>query len=188
MTTPDHNTFDIREGLLGTSLPEDKVTVYQDSKTAFLLKATNDEISRLRANKETDKAKQLEAEADKYVQEIAATSLEVSVKALPKDDRNALVKDALEKFPEETDFLGRAQPNRERDEYFTNRHWAAHIVSIKSAAGTDTAIDHEKVAVIRVALPDPSLARIGNAIDGLYEGAASGFEQALQDVSFSSAA
>lgn len=185
---PDHKTFDIRDGLTGISYPEDTVTVYQDAKTGYLIKATNDEISRLRANKETEKARELENQVNDYVKTIESTALKFLIRALPKDVRNGLVKDALERYPEETDFLGRIVSNRDRDEYFTNRSWAAHIVSVETAGGTDVDVDVEKVAIVRISLPDHSLQQIQDGIDGLYQGQAAGFEQARQETSFSSAA
>lgn len=184
----DHETFDIRDVLSGRTYQTDTKVVHTDAKADYQIFKLNQEIGDLRLRKETAKAKELEKKVEELVKQVSGTALTVNVQAISPDDRNAILEDAYDKYPEETDVLGRGIPSRERDRYFTNKRWAAHITSIESAKGTDTDVTVDKVIALLAVLPEHSLREIGDAIDGLYEGAAAGAEQAAQDAAFSSAA
>jgi len=190
-TTPElnHETFNLLDMLAGRTYPEDTVDVFLDAKTAYLIAKSNEEVGRLRANKQNDEAQELEKAVEALVEESSKAKLTLHIRAIPMEVREALLKKAFEEFPEERDFVGRVRESRERDKHYTRLLWEAHILSVETAQGTDHDITLEKVSAMRKGgIPEQGVDDIASAIKDLYAGTAAGFEQAAQETAFSSAA
>lgn len=189
MTELDHETFDIRDILSGRTFPEDTCTVHLDAKADFEINRLNNEVSTLRLNRKPEEARELEAKIVKLQAAAASTAIKVTVRAIPDELRSTLRNEVLELFPEERNVLGQVEPNTERDLLWTRRLWQAHIIELEvTDRGVDRDISLEKVVSIRASVPEYGLQLIANTIEGLYKGAAAGYEQSAQETAFSSAA
>lgn len=187
MTDLNHETFDIRDALGGRTYPKDSILVHQDAATDYLIAESNETVGKLRKVGDKEGARELEERIRGLVEEAGKTALTFHVQAIADDERDLLVDAALAKYPEELDALGRPKENNDRSNYFTNLLWAAHIKSIEAAGGKDDEVDVDKVVALRASLPGHAKRQVTDAIDNLYQGAARGYQQAIQETGFSSA-
>lgn len=187
--TPDHKTFDLLDALAGVSHPETTVDVYLDDSLMYLISQTDAEIRKAEIRGEKEQKDTLEAKIAELKEQAATVKFEFTIRAIPRGVHTAIIAETEKEHPDTKDFLGRVEPNPERDEFFSNKFWAAHITQVKAPTGAvQQGLTPEYAAAFRSQAPRSAINAVQKAIDSLYANAEAGYENVVQETSFLSGA
>ncbi len=173
----DALSFDIAEMFSGVSYPTKEVDAYMDAGLAASIAQLNEQIKTAVIEKRDDELPGLEEKAKELYKKAQSTRYVFHLRGVRRELQVALLKEIEEKFPVETDFLGRPKPNLERDEYEHNATWALYIEKIVSpSGGIRPAPTVEEIALIRNQAPIPTQRKIQEGIKALSDEVANGIE------------
>lgn len=183
--TPDHKTFDLLDALAGVTHPESEVNVYLDDSLMYLIDQTNAEIRKAEILGKQDVKATLEEKLATLKEQAAGVRFTFKIRAIPREVHTSIITETEKEHPDSKDFLGRPEANPERDEYFSNRFWAAHIVQVTSPSGaTQEGFTPEYAKAFRGQAPRSAINAIQKAIDSLYASAEAGYENVVQETNF----
>lgn len=186
---PDHESFDLIAAIQGISYPEETVEVYLDDNIMYLLDKAKSALRKAEILGQEDDKARLEEEIENLRDAASGVRFQFLLRAQPRRIHQAATREALKRFPEEKDVFGRVIEDDERDEFFTNRLWALHIVEITSPSGAkQVGLSEEEVQSFRDLAPRSAQNAIQRTLDGLYKGADQGYEAMIQDNDFLSGA
>lgn len=182
-------TFNILNVLKDRGLPSEEVEVYLDEGIAYHASQIDDSIKQLekRLDKMPDLADgikdlveerdELIAERDKIVEQMGGALFVFHLQGISEGKREDLYEVALKEYPMqyETDrspFTGQSEKKElsssERDRYFTNLLWQAHIVKIVSPDGdVQDTVTYDEAVELRRSMPLTATSKINNAIEKL---------------------
>lgn len=174
----DATTFDIADMFSGASMPKADVEVYTNAGLAQEIHKTNQEISRaVTDNASEDELKALQGKAEELYRKAQSCRYVFHLTGVRRELQINLLRDIEEKYPVQTDFLGREKFNIERSEYEQNATWALYIERIEAPNGAvRVSPTVEEVALIRGNLPAPEITKVSAAINSLTDDVSKGIE------------
>ena len=186
---PNPQTFDIADMFSGIAYPTEVVPFYTNSKIAYEFNKLSKEASDAVLRKDEEAAKDIQERQETLFKQAEAFRYEIHLRGQSRDNRQAVLDGVRTEFPAEKDFLGREEIAPEADETYINRIWALHIEKIVAPNGSlRVAPSEAEVKILRGNSPDSEIAKVERAIQGLTEGAKSGFESLAQEHDFLSSA
>lgn len=194
MSNLDHKTLDLASVLSGIGFPEDDVEVYFDESIGYeVYKAEQTlHLTEIRGNEE--ELRSLAEKLDDLKRKARDSVFTVTVRGIPEATRRACDKKARDKFPVSYSFLGQAEPDPERDDYYNALIWAASIVKVTDSEGRVAVPTEQDIVDLRSKVGRSFISTITKALDELVSGvsegleSSKGFEQEVQDVDFLSGA
>jgi hypothetical protein len=178
--------FSIVDALRDRAYPTDVVEVFLDESIAFIAADIENAIKKIgeKMDKESDK-KQNDAllkkqeefleKKDKLVKEMGGARYVLHLQGISEGLREDLWKKSVERYPikHETDrnpLTGRVErteiESSDRDKFFTNLLWEAHIKKIIDPKGDEQdGITFEEAVELRRALPLASIGKVTEAIE-----------------------
>ena len=182
-------TFKIMDVLENRAYPTDEVEVYLDEEAAYLASQIDDQLKEIqkKIDKSSDSSKQLKdlnaeyeeilAKKDALIEEIGGSKFVFHLTGISEGQREDLYALCLKEYPMEHDkernpFTGQVDKkeieNPDRDKYFTNLVWQAHISKIVSPDGDEqNGVTYDEAVELRRSLPLSAITRINNAIEKL---------------------
>lgn len=179
--------FNIAEVVRGRSYPSTEVDVFIDEDIAYavsqldaLISKTSESLDKKSLNKsETDeilqRREEILAQKEKMIADMGGSRYVFHIRGISEGDRQDIFDSVLEKFPYEYEksrnpFTGAQEKieieNKERDRYFTDRLWQAHITKIVAPDGSEqTSITLDDAIELRRNLPLASITKITDAIE-----------------------
>lgn len=179
--------FNIAEVVRGRSYPSTEVDVFIDEDIAYavsqldaLISKTSESLDKKSLNKsETDeilqRREEILAQKEKMIADMGGSKYVFHIRGISEGDRQDIFDSVLEKFPYEYEksrnpFTGAQEKieieNKERDRYFTDRLWQAHITKIVAPDGSEqTSITLDDAIELRRNLPLASITKITEAIE-----------------------
>lgn len=178
--------FNILDVIRERAYPTDEIEVFIDENIAFIAAEIEDAIKRLGAemDKESDKKEldillkkqeELLDEKNKLIEEMGGSRYVFHIQGISEGVRDDLWKKSVERYPirHESDrnpLTGKAErtevENPERDRYFTNLLWEAHIKKIVDPQGNEQdSVTFEEAFELRRNLPLASIGKITEAIE-----------------------
>lgn len=182
-------TFDLADMFAGITYPKTVVPVYTNPGLGYDIHKLSEEAKEAVLLKDEDKARELTQRRDELVEKSEGFRYEFTLQGHSKGERDAITGKVKEKFPPETDFLGREKFTDEADRLYVNLTWALHIAQIKAPNGkVNVAPGAEAIELLRSNLPDGEQKKIEAGIQELTTGAKAGFETLAQEHDFLSGA
>lgn len=182
-------TFDIADMFSGIAYPTEVVPFYTNSEIAYEFNKLSKEAADAVVRKDEKSGADIVARQEALVKKAESNRYEIHLRGQSRDNRQAVLNAVRAEFPAEKDFLGRETIDPEADEVYINRIWALHIEKIVAPNGSlRVAPDESEIKILRGNSPDSELAKVEKAIQGLTEGAKSGFESLAQEHDFLSSA
>jgi len=182
-------TFKIMDVLQERAFPTEEVEVYLDEEAAYLASQIDDQLKEMqkKIDKSSDASKELKelnakyeeivAKKDALVEEIGGSRFVFHLTGISEGKREDLYELCLKKYPMkyETDrnpFTGQGEKKEindpDRDKYFTNLVWQAHIAKIVDPSGDiQEGITYDEAVELRRSLPLSATTYINNAIEKL---------------------
>lgn len=174
--------FNIVNALKERAYPHDDVVVYLDEQSAYEASVLTERIEELNKEVLILATPELQEELDTLTRQrkILLDSIESSkyifkIVGVSEGKRDELMKKAAKRFPieykeDKNPFSGEVTrtelENDERDRYFTNLIWQAHIAKITDPEGNlQEGVSLDDVAVLRDALPIASQGKINQAVE-----------------------
>lgn len=185
---PDFKTFDVADMFSGIAYPTEVVSFYTNSKIAYEFNKLSKEAADAVVRKDETAAREIQERQEALVKQAESNRYEIHLRGQSRENRQHVLDAVRGEFPAEKDFLGREEIAPEADEAYINRIWALHIEKIVRPDGAILLSDEASIKVIRGNAPDSELAKVEKAIQGLTEGAKSGFESLAQEHDFLSSA
>lgn len=207
-------TFSFAEVVQGRGYPQDTVVLYQDEATAYervkyldsvleargdnshemlIAGAKQDSAKRAAYKRAIDDDPEVAAKIAEFDAKLAASAYTFHIQGLSEDIEKTLLDKARAEFPPEFErwknpMNGKPEkqelPSPERDRYFTNLVWSAHITKIVNPKGqTDVAPGLPAAEAIRK-MPSAMQLKFNQAINKLSVASAA-FESAAESPDFS---
>lgn len=175
--------FKIVDVLRDKSFPTDEVEIFIEEGTAFEASQLDEDMKDLA--KQLDKSpedkellrkyEEFTERKDKIIEEMGGTRYVFHLTGISEGRREDLYEKAVEKYPIEYEvdrnpFTGdgekKEKSNTQRDRYFTNLLWEAHITKIVAPDGAiQESINFDEAVELRRTLPLASIGRITEAIE-----------------------
>lgn len=182
---PTPQTFDISELFTGKAFPKDTVDIYTDEETAYKIYKANQRVADATARGILADITEADAELAELRKTAEKSRVKIYLTGVSRELRKGVSVKNAEKYPRETDFLGREKPNIEADEAFVDEFWALHIEAIERADGSRiNAPDPGIIKILREQSPDAAIAAIDAGINELTQGIKAGFEDLVTDHDF----
>lgn len=172
--------FNILNVLRDRGLPKDVVSIIIDDAKAYDAAKIKERIEELMSSDDddiNDEVEKLESDLSKITEELNSNRYAVHITGISEGKRDQLLKDALEKYPQEFDeqkhpFTGETTKieidSPEREEFFTDNLWVSSIENIVAPDGSEqSALDYNTVRQFRSLLSVVSNAAITQAIEKL---------------------
>jgi len=182
-------TFKIMDVLQDRAFPTEEVEVYLDEESAYLASQIDNQLKEMQKNidKSSGSNKELKelnakyeeilAEKDALVGEIGGSKYVFHLTGISEGKREDLYDLCLKEYPmeyetERNPFTGQGEKKEvesaERDKYFTNLVWQAHIAKIVAPDGSEQeGVDYDEAVELRRSLPLSATTRINSAIEKL---------------------
>ena len=182
--------FSFASALKGRSYPTDTVVVWLDEEAAYPILRLDGEIAQLKARvsllpDDEDKAKvakayekqiaELEKELKAVSESLKASRYTFTVRGIDPGTQDDLLAKAVAEYPYEYDEyrneitgqrIREEKASAERDRYYTNLLWQAHIIKIEDAEGNEDFMpDLETIAATRRIVPRAGYSAIAEVID-----------------------
>lgn len=180
--------FRIIDAVKDRAFPESSLDIYLDEALAFLIAELDEALSEL--GNSADKKKALsKKEVDDFekrrdeildrknelIEKMGGAKYVFHIKGISEGMRQDIYDKAIEKFPMKYEknrnpYTGALEkeelPDVDRDRYFTDLLWEAHIVKITSPDGEEQhGISLEEATELRRSLPAASVAKISEGIE-----------------------
>lgn len=177
-------TLDLAAVFSGRAFPKEIVPVYMDEVLGYeIYKLNRDSVEALMARDEKEKER-IESSLQELYKKAEPSRLLIHLTGASREDRKAATEEALEKFPAETDMLGRAKPNPKADEFYANLVWKLHVEKIEAADGSVLEPSLEDISIFRTNAPDHAIESVEKGIQELTEGVKGGFTTLIQEHDF----
>lgn len=173
-------TFNILNVLKERAYPKDDIHVYLDEDSAYKASVINEKIEELSTSEDPESQVEIEKlidERDALIKKIADSKYVFTMVGISEGTRDDLVNKAKEKFPieykHETNVLTTETSKEEiespeRDEYFTELLWEAHIEKITAPDGSvQDNIAFEDIHGLRRSLPIAAISNISTSMEKL---------------------
>ncbi len=179
--------FNIADVVRGRTYPTTQVDVFIDEDIAYaisqldgLISKTSESLDKKSLNKkETDdilkRREEILEQKEKMISEMGGSKYVFHIRGISEGDRQDIFDSVLEKFPYEYEksrnpFSGAQEKveieNKERDRYFTDRLWQAHITKIVAPDGSEQeSITFDDAVELRRNLPLASISKVSESIE-----------------------
>lgn len=183
----ERGVFNIADVVRGRTYPTTEVDVFIDEDIAYaisqldaLISKTSESLDKKTLNKkEADeilkRREEILEQKEKMVSEMGGSKYVFHIRGISEGDRQDIFDSVLEKFPYEYEksrnpFTGAQEKveleSKERDRYFTDRLWQAHISKIVAPDGSEqNAITFDDAVELRRNLPLASISKVTEAIE-----------------------
>jgi len=183
----ERGVFNIADVVRGRTYPTTEVDVFIDEEIAYaisqldaLISKTSESLDKKTlSKKETDgilkRREEILEQKEKMVSDMGGSKYVFHIRGISEGDRQDIFDSVLEKFPYEYEksrnpFTGAQEKveieNNERDRYFTDRLWQAHISKIVAPDGSEqNAITFDDAVELRRNLPLASISKVTEAIE-----------------------
>lgn len=183
----ERGVFNIADVVRGRTYPTTEVDVFIDEDIAYaisqldaLISKTSESLDKKSlSKKETDdilkRREEILEQKDKMISEMGGNKYVFHIRGISEGDRQDIFDSVLEKFPYEYDksrnpFTGVQEKteieNKERDRYFTDRLWQAHITKIVAPDGSEqNSITFDDAVELRRNLPLASISKVTETIE-----------------------
>jgi hypothetical protein len=180
------DTFDVLDMFNGVAYPKTTVDFYTDQKSAYDLSQLTRAISKaVSSGASESELEKLYAESRELAERTRASKYVFHLTGVSRDDQIAVITGLDRDYPVKVDFLGRREPNVEREEAGTNLIWALHTERIVAPNGSAiNAPSAETIKYIRSKAPDSEIEKVEAAISEFRTGSKSGFEAVAQNPDF----
>lgn len=185
MTDAQPKKLDLAAVFTGQAFPKDIVVVYLDEVTSYAIHKLNKDSIKAVRESDHDEAKRIESELKTLIEKAQPSRYEIHLTGVSRQERKLATEETLEKFPTETDMLGREKPNAEANELYANLVWKQHVEKIVAPDGS--VLENptlEDIIIFRNHAPDVALSDIEAGIRELSEGVKDGFETLVQEHDF----
>lgn len=184
MTDVSPKTLDLAAVFSGRAFPKDTVPVYMDEVLGYEIYKLSKASIQAVLSRDEDEKERIETELKALAEKAEPSRLVIHVTGASREDRKNAVDETLEKFPTETDMLGRTKPNPKADEFYANLVWKLHVEKIEAADGSFVEPTLEDITIFRKNAPDHAIEQIEAKIQELAEGVKGGFTTLIQEHDF----
>jgi len=183
----ERGVFNIADVVRGRTYPSTEIDVFIDEEIAYTISQLDGLISKTSesldkkslSKKETDdilkRREEIMEKKDKMIAEMGGSKYVFHIRGISEGDRQDIFDSVLEKFPYEYEksrnpFTGAQEKveveSKERDRYFTDRLWQAHISKIVAPDGSEqNSITFDDAVELRRNLPLASISKVTEAIE-----------------------
>lgn len=184
MTDANPRTLDLAAVFSGRAFPKDTVPVYMDEVLGYEIYKLNKAAIQAVLSKDEDEKDRIGAELKALAEKAEPSRLVFHLTGASREDRKAATEETLERFPAETDMLGREKPNPEANDYYANLVWKLHVEKIEASDGSVVEPTLEDVKMFRKHAPDHAIEAVEAGIQELTEGVKGGFTTLIQEHDF----
>lgn len=184
MTDANPKTLDLATVFTGQAFPKEVVPVYMNEVAGYTVYKLTRESVQAVMSKDEDEKDRIASELKVAAEKAEPSRLLVHLTGASRQARKAAMDEALEKFPAETDMLGREKSNPEANEFYANLVWKLHVEKIEAADGSSVEPSMEDIVMFRNNAPDHAIEAIESGIRELTDGVKGGFETLIQEHDF----
>ena len=175
----EKGTFKLLQAVRERAYPRHEVRISLDEQLGWMAAKLEEQIE---AETELQEKTKLEDKLDEIVEQMSNAMVTFKLRGISEGRREELLKMAYDEYPEEVietknPFTGRSEREEkevpERDRYFTDLLWAAHIEAVEAPDGSvQVGVNAEEVRLLREELPLAATAALNEGMVKLREGTA----------------